>query len=78
MNILDYKVFTNCMFHLKYRTRAIIGRSRFEAALVYKPRILGFKNGKNYVLTTYNSFFIKFQYRTHAIISRGLPKIRGL
>ena len=24
-----------------YRTRAIIGRSRFEAALVYKPRILG-------------------------------------
>ena len=28
----------------KYRTRAIIGRSRFEAALVYKPRILGLKN----------------------------------
>ena len=27
-----------------YRTRAIIGRSRFEAALVYKPRILGLKN----------------------------------
>ena len=26
-----------------YRTRAIIGRSRFEAALVYKPRILGLK-----------------------------------
>ena len=24
-----------------YRTRAIISRSRFEAALVYKPRILG-------------------------------------
>ena len=30
--------------NLKYRTRAIIGRSRFEAALVYKPRILGLKN----------------------------------
>jgi hypothetical protein len=28
----------------QYRTRAIIGRSRFEAALVYKPRILGLKN----------------------------------
>ena len=27
-----------------YRTRAIIGRSRFEAALIYKPRILGLKN----------------------------------
>ena len=27
-----------------YRTRAIIGRSRFEAAFVYKPRILGLKN----------------------------------
>ena len=27
-----------------YRMRAIIGRSRFEAALVYKPRILGLKN----------------------------------
>ena len=27
-----------------YRTRAIISRSRFEAALVYKPRILGLKN----------------------------------
>ena len=27
-----------------YPTRAIIGRSRFEAALVYKPRILGLKS----------------------------------
>ena len=27
-----------------YRTRAIIGRSRFEAALVYKLRILGLKS----------------------------------
>ena len=27
-----------------YCTRAIIGRSRFEAALVYKQRIIGFKN----------------------------------
>ena len=27
-----------------YRTRAIIGRSRFEAALIYKPSILGLKN----------------------------------
>ena len=27
-----------------YRTRAIISRSRFEAALVYKPRILSLKN----------------------------------
>ena len=29
---------------VQYRTHAIIGRSRFEAALVYKPRILGLKN----------------------------------
>ena len=29
---------------LIYRTRAIIGRSRFEAALVYKPQILGLNN----------------------------------
>jgi hypothetical protein len=28
----------------EYRTRAIIGRSRFEATLVYKPRILSLKN----------------------------------
>ena len=27
-----------------YRTHAIIDRSRFEAALVYKPRILGLEN----------------------------------
>ena len=27
-----------------YRTGAIISRSRFEAALVYKPRILSLKN----------------------------------
>ena len=27
-----------------YRTRAILGRSRFEAALIYKPRILDLKN----------------------------------
>ena len=27
-----------------YRTPAIIDRSRVEAALVYKPRILGLKN----------------------------------
>ena len=31
-------------FDFNYRTRAIIGRSWFEAALVYKPRILGLKN----------------------------------
>ena len=29
---------------VKYRTRAIISRSRFEDALVYKPRILSLKN----------------------------------
>jgi hypothetical protein len=28
---------------LGYRTRAIISRSRFEAALIYKTRILSFK-----------------------------------
>ena len=28
----------------EYRTRAIITRSWFETALVYKPRILGLKN----------------------------------
>ena len=32
------------LLDLEYRTRAIIGRSRFEAALVYKPHILGLKN----------------------------------
>ena len=35
---------TRAMHFSEYRTRAIIGRSRFEAALVYKPRILGLKN----------------------------------
>ena len=30
--------------HFIYRTRAIISRSRFEAALIYKPRILSLKN----------------------------------
>ena len=34
--------FTSAIF--TYRTRAIIGRSRFEAALVYKLRILSLKN----------------------------------
>ena len=29
--------------YIIYRTRAIISRSRFEAALVYKPRILSLK-----------------------------------
>ena len=32
------------ILNLNYRTSAIICRSRFEAALVYKPRILGLKN----------------------------------
>ena len=32
------------MSKIRYRTRAIIGRSRFEAALIYKPRILSLKN----------------------------------
>ena len=32
------------LLDLEYRTRAIIGRSRFEAALAYKPRILGLNN----------------------------------
>ena len=36
--------FTCTFYKYIYRTRAIIGRSRFEAALVYKPRILGLKN----------------------------------
>ena len=31
------------LLDLEYRTRAIIGRSRFEAALVYKPQILCLK-----------------------------------
>ena len=31
------------VFQPTYRTRAIIGRSRFEAALVYKPPILSLK-----------------------------------
>ena len=31
------------LLHNAYRTRAIITRSRFEAALVYKPRILDLK-----------------------------------
>ena len=30
-------------YYANYRTRAIIGRSQFEAALVYKLRILGLK-----------------------------------
>ena len=39
-NVINYDV----VFVSRYRTRAIIGRSRFEAALVYKPRILGLKS----------------------------------
>mgnify|MGYP001382418670 CR=1 FL=1 len=42
-NILPI-IMKNVGFLYKYRTRAIIGRSRFEAALIYKPRILGLKN----------------------------------
>ena len=38
------KVKRGSPFKVIYRTRAIIGRSRFEAALDYKPRILGLKN----------------------------------
>ena len=40
-NIRKY-IYTNSR-KTEYRTRAIITRSRFEAALVYKPQILGFK-----------------------------------
>jgi hypothetical protein len=36
-------LYFNTVLKTKYRTRAIISRSRFEAALVYKPRILSFK-----------------------------------
>ena len=32
------------VIHNKYRTRAIIARSRSETTLEYKPRILGLKN----------------------------------
>ena len=38
------KIPSSIQIYLIYRTRAIIGRSRFEAALVYKPRILGLKS----------------------------------
>ena len=37
-------VLEEVLLHSNYPTRAIIGRSRFEAALIYKPRILGLKN----------------------------------
>ena len=40
INILKKAQYTTLM----YRTRAIIGRSQFEAALIYKPRILGLKS----------------------------------
>ena len=39
----DLSSFSHYVEYSNYRTRAIIGRSRFEAALVYKPQILGFK-----------------------------------
>ena len=37
-------VIWHCSAGIIFRTRAIIGRSWFEAALVYKPRILNLKN----------------------------------
>ena len=41
---ISSKQFFGLKFCLEYRKRAIIGRSRFEAALIYKPRILGLIN----------------------------------
>ena len=41
---IELRIFTSQLMIYMYRTRAIIGRSRFEATLVYKPRILGLKN----------------------------------
>ena len=44
---------------IKYRTRAIITRSRFETALDYKPRILSLKK-------------VSLKYKPLCIINRGL------
>ena len=43
------------MHQITYRTRAIISRSRFEATLVYKPRILSLKNEEFPFLVTFES-----------------------
>ena len=42
--IIGQNKLNNYHFIFIYRTRAIIGRSRFEAAIVYKPRILVLKS----------------------------------
>ena len=41
---MSKKVLVLSSSFFKYRMRAIIGRSRFEAALIYKLRILSLKN----------------------------------
>ena len=54
-------------FKTIYRTRAIISRSRFEAALIYKPRILSLKkiNWANLILMLWGkSGIIKFEFKT--------------
>ena len=40
------------VIHSKYRTRAIITRSRFETALDYKPRIFKFRKVSLYLIQT--------------------------
>jgi hypothetical protein len=47
------------IFHVKYRTRAIITRSQFETALDYKPRIFKFRK-------------VSLYYKLLCNINRGL------
>ena len=44
LSLIKFNIFLWVPYFLIYRTRAILTRSRFETALVYKPRILGLKN----------------------------------
>ena len=47
----------------RYRTRATISRSRFEAALVYKPRILSLK-------------YEEFPFLVHKLSAKAAAKVK--
>ena len=63
--IYKYKPYTDlpdCLYISKYRTRAIITRSRFETALDYKPRIFNVRK-------------VSLYYKPLCNINRGLSHI---
>ena len=62
--------------HFLYRTRAIIGRSRFEAALVYKPRILGLKI-EEFPFLVHKLSVILFALYNKTAVKNGVKKIQA-